>query len=64
MYIRFAAMATIWVQARLIDQRRDGHRWRPSALACLTSFSTWTCERCRAPGQAICPTFALMAMSW
>ena len=60
---RFAARATIWVQATLIVQCRDGHRFRPSALACLTSFSTWTWERWRASSQASCPARVLVATS-
>ena len=61
---RFAATATIWVQATLMAQWRDGHRFSPSALACLTSFSTCTWERWRASSQAICPAWVLVAISW
>ena len=56
-------MATTVIQATLTFQCREGHRLSPIALACLTSSSTCTWERCRASSQATCPVRALTAIS-
>lgn len=57
-------MATTAIQATLMRQCREGHRFMPMALACLTSASTWTWDLWRASSQATCPVAALMVISW
>jgi hypothetical protein len=61
---RFATRSTTWVHATSTAQCREGHRFSPGALACLTSFSMWTWERWRVSSQAICPALVLVAISW
>ena len=56
-------MATTVIQATVTFQCRDGHRLSPIALACLTSSSTCTWERCLVSSQATCPVRALTAIS-